>query len=61
MTLERLEQAKAEGVTIAQIVRAADGRVTDAQILDILGRRRAPIEVYRVLDAALDRVERGEG
>lgn len=54
---ERLQRFLREGVTMQRIVKAADGNITEDQILGIRECRRVPVAVYRVLEAALDRVE----
>lgn len=55
-TRDRLLEQRAAGLTIADIVKAGAGKITDGQILTILDGGRQPIEVYRALDAALDKV-----
>ena len=54
--LERLLEAKRNGVTVAQIVAEANGGITDEQIRGIIAREKFGINVYRVLEAALDRI-----
>lgn len=54
---ERLQRFLREGVTMQRIVKAADGNITEDQILGIRECRRVPVAVYRVLEAALDRIE----
>lgn len=54
---ERLQRFLREGVTMQTIVKAADGNITEDQILGIRECRRVPVAVYRVLEAALDRIE----
>ena len=55
-TRDWLLEQRAAGLTIADIVKAGAGKITDGQILTILDGGRQPIEVYRALDAALDKV-----
>lgn len=55
-TRDWLLEQRAAGLTIADIVKAGAGKITDGQILTILDGGRQPIEVYRTLDAALDKV-----
>lgn len=54
---ERLQRFLREGVTMQRIVKAADGNITEDQILGIRECRRVPVAAYRVLEAALDRIE----
>ena len=53
-TFARLQEARAAGLTVAQIA-AASGVLTENTVLDILNAAPRPIEDYRALDAALDR------
>lgn len=55
-TRDWLLEQRAAGLTIADIVKAGAGKITDGQILTILDGGRQPIAVYRALDAALDKV-----
>lgn len=55
-TRDWLLEQRAAGLTIADIVKAAAGSITDGQLLTILDGGKQPIEVYRALDAALDKV-----
>ena len=55
-TLQRLEDVRKHGVSIPRIVAAADGNISESQILSILEAKSVPIDVYRVLAAALDRI-----
>ena len=55
-TRDWLIEQRSAGLTIADIVKAGAGKITDGQILTILDGGRQPIEVYRTLDAALDKV-----
>ena len=55
-TFARLQEAKAGGLTVAQITEASGGRLTANMVLDILDAAPRPIEDYRVLAAALDKL-----
>lgn len=55
-TRDWLLEQRAAGLTIADIVKAAAGGITDGQLLTILDGGKQPIEVYRALDSALDKV-----
>ena len=55
-TFARLQEAKAGGLTIGAIVAASDGKVTENTVLDILNAAPRPIEDYRALAAALDKL-----
>ena len=54
---ERLQSFLRDGGTMKQIVAAAEGNITEDQILGIRECRRVPVAVYRVLQAALDRIK----
>lgn len=54
---ERLQRFLREGVTMQRIVKAAEGNINEDQILGIRECKRVPVAVYRVLEAALDRIE----
>lgn len=54
---ERLQRLLREGVTMQRIIKAAEGSITEDQILGIRECRRVPVAVYRVLQAAMDRIE----
>ena len=54
---ERLQKFLREGVTMQRIVKAAEGNINEDQILGIRECKRVPVAVYRVLEAALDRIE----
>ncbi|MBQ1576683.1 MAG: hypothetical protein IIZ83_06960 [Oscillospiraceae bacterium] len=54
---ERLQRFLREGVTMQRIVKAAEGNINEDQILRIRECKRVPVAVYRVLEAALDRIE----
>ena len=58
---ERLQLFLRNGVTMKAIVKAAEGNITEDQILGIRECRRVPVAVYRVLQAALDRIEGAGG
>lgn len=51
---DRLTQARAEGVTIPQIVQASEGAITDSEIFKILNTQKVPFDIYRSLGAALE-------
>lgn len=55
-TFARLQEAKAGGLTVAQITEASGGRLTANTVLDILDAAPRPIEDYRALAAALDKL-----
>lgn len=55
-TRERLDAARRDGVTIAQILEAAEGRVNHDELLSVLESKFMPIEVYRAIAEALDRL-----
>lgn len=54
--LERLSEARARGVTSAEISAASDGKLTDNAVMDFLEAVFRPIDDYRALEAALDRL-----
>ena len=56
-TVRRLRQMRAEGLTIAKIVRVSNGSIKEESVLDILAAKRVPIAVYRLLAAVLDKIE----
>lgn len=56
-TRDRLEKARGRGVTVSAITDTANGAITAAQVLDILEAKPLPVAVYRVLAAALDKIE----
>ena len=51
---ERLDALRAAGVSVKQIVKTANGNITEDQVREILDCKRMPIAVYRVLDGALE-------
>lgn len=53
---ERLQRFLREGVTMQQIVQAAEGEINEDQILGIRECKRVPVSTYRILAAALDRI-----
>ena len=55
--MERLRRMREDGLTVAKIVQASDGCITESSVMDILECKRVPIAVYRVLATALDRIE----
>lgn len=57
-TRERLDRLRKGGLTVARIREAANGAITDDQIMSILECKLMPVNVYRVLAAALDEIER---
>lgn len=56
-TLARLLRMRKDGLTIAKIVNVANGSIKEETVLDILGAKRVPIAVYRLLAAVLDQIE----
>ena len=54
---DRLIRARADGATNTRISEIANENITPSQIMDILEGLRVPIAVYRVLAAALDKIE----
>ena len=54
--LERLSEARAKGVTSAEISAASEGKLTDNAVMDFLEAAFRPIDDYRELEAALDRL-----
>ena len=54
-TFARLQEARTAGLTVAQIA-AAYGALTENTVLDILNAAPRPIEDYRALAAALDKL-----
>ena len=52
--MARLEKARKEdGLTLAQVVAASGGKLTDLQLLDMLNRSRMPMAKWDVLSSAL--------
>ena len=51
---ERLDALRAAGVSVKQIVKTANGNITEDQVREILDCKKMPIAVYRVLDGALE-------
>lgn len=54
--LQRLSEARARGVTSAEISAASEGKLTDNAVMDFLEAVFRPIDDYRALEAALDRL-----
>lgn len=54
--LERLSEARARGVTSAEISAASEGKLTDNAVMDFLEAVFRPIDDYRALETALDRL-----
>ena len=51
---DRLIAARKDGVTIAQIVEASAGGLTDSVIFKIINTEKVPFDAYRALGAALE-------
>ena len=54
----RLLLQRKKGVTIAEIVNASEGAVTEKEIIRILNAEKVPTETYKRLEAALAAIER---
>lgn len=54
---ERLEKLRANGLTLAEITKAAAGGLNDSEVLSILEGGKVEMKVYRALAAALDSFE----
>jgi hypothetical protein len=54
--LQRLSEARAQGVTCAAIAAASAGKLTENAVMDFLEAAFRPIDDYRELEAALDRL-----
>lgn len=54
---ERFMQARANGVTLGAIRKAANGGITEESLRDIIESKPVPVAVYRVLDKTLDQME----
>lgn len=54
--LQRLREARAQGVTSAAIAAASAGKLTENAVMDFLEAAFRPIDDYRELEAALDRL-----
>lgn len=54
--LQRLSEARAQGVTSAAIAAASAGKLTENAVMDFLEAAFRPIDDYRELEAALDRL-----
>ena len=57
--LQRLSEARAQGATTAAIAAASGGKLTENTVMDFLEAAFRPIEDYRALEAALDRLAEG--
>lgn len=51
---ERFMQARADGITLGAIRKAANGSITEDSLRDIIESKPVPVAVYRVLDKSLD-------
>ena len=51
--LARLTEARKQGATFAQIIEAADGSVTERELVRVLNAERVPFETYKRIEAAL--------
>lgn len=51
---DRLVSARAEGMTIPQLVEASGGKLEDEDIFGILNAAKTDMSVYRSVEAALD-------
>lgn len=58
--LQRLREARAQGVTSAAIAAASAGKLTENAVIDFLEAAFRPIDDYRELEAALDRLAAGK-
>lgn len=54
----RLLLQRKKGVTIAQVVKASEGAVTEKEVIRILNAEKVPTETYKRLEAALAAIER---
>lgn len=61
LILDRLTQARVNGVTVPQIVAAGRGRITEEQIRGILEHQKYGINVYRALNRALAKLSGSAG
>lgn len=59
-TLKRLQDARSKGLSTPTIVKMAEYNITEDQVRDILDAKPVPVNVYRVLAAALDRRDLNE-
>lgn len=53
---ERFMQARADGVTLGAIRKAASGCITEDSLRDIIESKPVPVAIYRVLDKSLDQL-----
>lgn len=58
--LQRLSEARAQGVTSAAIAAASAGKLTENAVMDFLEAAFRPIDDYRELETALDRLAAGK-
>lgn len=58
--LQRLSEARAQGVTSAAIAAASAGKLTENAVMDFFEAAFRPIDDYRALEAALDRLAAGK-
>ncbi len=58
LVLDRLTEARANGVTVPQIVQAGRGKIAEDQVRGILEHKKFGINVYRTLNNALDKLAR---
>lgn len=59
-TVEQLQRMRKSGLTAGRIEEISRGSVTVDDVLNILARKRVPIEIYRALAKALEKAEKGE-
>ncbi len=60
-TVERLDKARAAGVTASDIAKVCNGAISRDQIMMIAAREKVPIAVYKVLAAGLDMIAEKKG
>lgn len=58
---ERYLEARRAGLTTGKILETANGAITDGNLLDIGEARVVSVNVYRALEAVLDRLEAASG
>lgn len=58
---ERYLEARRAGLTTGKILETANGAITDVNLLDIGEARVVSVNVYRALEAVLDRLEAASG
>ena len=49
--------ARKDGVGVLDIVKISNGNIKEETIRDIIESKPVPVAVYRILDAALDKLE----